>query len=837
MVRSCGTPSPRGASAGFLAVLACAVIGGLLPGGARAQGWSGGGPEIGWIRDLLEAQDGDLYAATWGGGIFRSADGGRHWVEATSNVRDAVVIDLHESPEFPSYIYAATSDYSFLRRALGSSFWAPLGGFPVGYSPPGLSLATFPTRETRVAYGTEFGVYVSNSYGADWPDTLSYAAGQIVNDLLVLDELPATIHAITPFELLVTDDTGESVQFYSEGLAPITYLIDAEAWSSGPDSILVADQRGPLWQFVERQRFEFVGPTEPLPASNKYFTRIDPDDPDRILMGSSDGLWRSPDRLASWELVDDAMPAEGSEIWAIDAAHVGATDSLRLGSFTLGFVRTGPGGDAPWAMSNSGLTAAWARSIHPAGPQALCGTAHGRLYRSTDDGASWDDVTGGLRTLQISVAHDTGSAWIVSGSTGVFRSVDGGVSWSAVALPGNVTRLNRVVQSADTLLAATNSGLVLSDDDGESFTQVVGVATDRACFALARSRDGVLAVGLDRLGPQPPSIAVGQPGAGFAELSLPVGFQAGIRGLGFIGPDLIVGANGFGGSPLYRIGGWAGPEFPGFTDLSASIGDGFFETRDLAVRGNLVVLGTGDHGVFLSEDSAASWLEWNEDLPSLRVESLAIESAPSRGVWVATLGRGVYRRELDPGVPVAVSSLSAGVGSDGVEITMRVEAPEQIRVWRRSFHLGDQLLFEGQARADLVLNDRLPAGADPQLAIAYAVEVWAFDRWLEVTRIERQVRDLVAAVRSRLLAAVPNPFNPRTELRFELARAGRVQLEIYDVRGRRVRNLVDRDLGAGPHTTSFDGCDDDGAALASGVYYVRILTPDSTLHGRVTLVR
>jgi hypothetical protein len=69
----------------------------------------------------------------------------------------------------------------------------------------------------------------------------------------------------------------------------------------------------------------------------------------------------------------------------------------------------------------------------------------------------------------------------------------------------------------------------------------------------------------------------------------------------------------------------------------------------------------------------------------------------------------------------------------------------------------------------------------------------------------------------------PNPFNPHTQIRFGLPRDGaRVRLEIYDVRGRRVCALVDGPLGAGWHEVKWDGRDQRGSAVPSGVYFYRL---------------
>ncbi len=69
---------------------------------------------------------------------------------------------------------------------------------------------------------------------------------------------------------------------------------------------------------------------------------------------------------------------------------------------------------------------------------------------------------------------------------------------------------------------------------------------------------------------------------------------------------------------------------------------------------------------------------------------------------------------------------------------------------------------------------------------------------------------------------VPNPFNPATEIAYEIPAAGRVTLEVYDVAGRLVRTLVDADQSAGPHSAVWDGRDGEGRSMATGVYFYRL---------------
>ena len=86
--------------------------------------------------------------------------------------------------------------------------------------------------------------------------------------------------------------------------------------------------------------------------------------------------------------------------------------------------------------------------------------------------------------------------------------------------------------------------------------------------------------------------------------------------------------------------------------------------------------------------------------------------------------------------------------------------------------------------------------------------------------------DLLPA-RTALLGGVPNPFNPRTMIRFAVAAdAGPVKLTIHDATGRLVRTLVDAPVMPGRHEIEWRGTDDQGHAVSTGIYFVRINAKD-----------
>lgn len=73
-----------------------------------------------------------------------------------------------------------------------------------------------------------------------------------------------------------------------------------------------------------------------------------------------------------------------------------------------------------------------------------------------------------------------------------------------------------------------------------------------------------------------------------------------------------------------------------------------------------------------------------------------------------------------------------------------------------------------------------------------------------------------------LHANQPNPFSRQTTVRFALPTSEHVQLEVFDIMGRRVGTLADGTFEAGEHAVSWDGRDTHGARSPAGVYHVRI---------------
>jgi len=99
------------------------------------------------------------------------------------------------------------------------------------------------------------------------------------------------------------------------------------------------------------------------------------------------------------------------------------------------------------------------------------------------------------------------------------------------------------------------------------------------------------------------------------------------------------------------------------------------------------------------------------------------------------------------------------------------------------------------------------------------------------------VRD-AQPTRFALRQCVPNPFNPTTMIRYDLPASCSVTLRIFDVTGRMVRRLVDDDSApAGSYEVQWDGRDDSGRSVATGVYFYQIQAGSHRETKRMVLVK
>ena len=99
------------------------------------------------------------------------------------------------------------------------------------------------------------------------------------------------------------------------------------------------------------------------------------------------------------------------------------------------------------------------------------------------------------------------------------------------------------------------------------------------------------------------------------------------------------------------------------------------------------------------------------------------------------------------------------------------------------------------------------------------------------------VDELIIPKEYALAQNSPNPFNPSTKIQFDLPKAGHIKLSVFNLLGQTVRTLYNEKLAAGRHSIIFDGTDENGSKIASGIYFYRLETGDFTQSKKMILLK
>ena len=217
-----------------------------------------------------------------------------------------------------------------------------------------------------------------------------------------------------------------------------------------------------------------------------------------------------------------------------------------------------------------------------------------------------------------------------------------------------------------------------------------------------------------------------------------------------------------------------------------------------------------------STDSGSTWTAITSSTENDGVYPWLVDASVSNACFVKIVG------QTDP----AIEDLSDGSFSVYQPITWLsaspttgdVEAGESAPVELTFDATG---LSEGDYYADILIDSN---GGD-QVVVPVALHVQATGVDTDLPRI------------TVLYGNYPNPFNPKTTIAFALPTDGHVRVRIYDASGRLVRTLVDGTFEAGSHEVPWDGKDDRGTDVASGVYFYRMEAGGRALGGKMALMK
>ena len=147
---------------------------------------------------------------------------------------------------------------------------------------------------------------------------------------------------------------------------------------------------------------------------------------------------------------------------------------------------------------------------------------------------------------------------------------------------------------------------------------------------------------------------------------------------------------------------------------------------------------------------------------------------------------------------------------------------------------------------DLTGAKSIPAGESTVLrlrttsgkfSIGSAILVDRDARLLNVAIVSRQASESAIPKEFALEQNYPNPFNPSTIITFALPRPSFVKLEVFNLLGQEVAVLANGQLRAGVHHVTWDGFDNSGNSVSSGVYFFRIDAGDFTSTRKMLLIK
>jgi len=136
----------------------------------------------------------------------------------------------------------------------------------------------------------------------------------------------------------------------------------------------------------------------------------------------------------------------------------------------------------------------------------------------------------------------------------------------------------------------------------------------------------------------------------------------------------------------------------------------------------------------------------------------------------------------------------------------------------------------------LVLNDEFHYLNSDGPIVWLPPEVGTYDGYILLRNFTVGVDDLVQSPISGF-CAYPNPFNPDVRISFNLAKSDDVELNIYNLRGQKVRTLQKGKLSGGNHVLRWDGRDDSGRSVGSGIYFARIQGRQESRSIKLTLIK
>ena len=777
--------------------------------------------------------------------------------------------DLVLSPQYDSY---ETGGQVFQTVENGNSNWTTNG--PFGGSV--YSFAIDPTNEIIYA-GTRNGLWKSNDGGANWDISLALEdvvwGWGMVNSISILQSNPNIIYATTIRELYKTSDGGTSwisIADAGGGFSCVEALFhngNEMVFKTGNCAVMKSNDGGLNWDNIAYSNMYPSGPIV-----------VNPNDPDIIFVGTnSDGVYKTITGNSNWVQLGNGIPT-GLNVAALkqNPANPNTLYAIMNKRFPdqiglEGLYKSYDAG-ASWVLMDSTiaqLSIDWVSrlytydmlAIDPLDTNNIYVTDRNKILRSTDGGETfhaflysenpWEcfsvivdpvnsqTVYTGLFLDGILKSADAGANWSYSNygmlgvasptevvlhpsnpeaiyvgghggyeSGGIFKSNDGGLNWQTIN--NGLTNLGKSVKclavnpnNPEIMYAGTSGGLFTSMDSGNTWLQntnfkdniIIHPINSSIIYAtigneVYKTVDGgtnwsqIATVGTDWDGiiqdmvmdPSNPEIL-------------------------YTGNQKFWGNDDFGGLFKSTDGGLI------WTEL---VDQGVIEIAIDPQNSMVIYYGTCKHGLYKSSDGGNSWDQINTGLGSGTelpyIGDIVIDPANTNNIYV--------------GLQNSFYSNQPGVQNNGV-----YQSIDGGLTW-------EAMPMEGLIWKDVVgltldqHNSKLHASVDYGGVYTYNIVTGIDDNKLPVTAVHS------------LSQNYPNPFNHETTIKFTTADSDKnTEITIFSLNGQKIKTLVDEKLKAGTHQIVWDGTNNLGNSVSSGIYFYKMKNNNLNETKRMILLR
>lgn len=707
------------------------------------------------------------------------------------------VYGLARDPLTPTRMWAASFGSGIYRTLDGGTTWTP--------SRTGLAntftrcVAVNPHQPDSLFCGTNDGIYGSVDGGATWVELLPTPVS--VRAIAWHPVKTAIAYAATYGDgVYKTTNGGATWSVINTGLVN-TDVRDIALHPTKPDTLLAGTgtagglhqslNGGLTWKqlgdnlaksyAVAKIQYDLATP------STAYAALID------------QGVIRTTNGGVTWQSLNAGLPT-------LQCRSLSVVDTLRYVGTDSGGVYVSGAKNTTWRAANTGLSNLYAEtllSVQGAGSTVWVGTDGGGVAKTTNQGGLWTPFDGGLLNtsafaLAVRTTTPTHTVYDAAGFGDQFwRSGDQAATWTRDTYLFTHDSERAVVVDpvapATVYMTAYGSGVYRSLDDGatwsypDSLTQTMTNQSVRSLVAYP-GQSGHLFVG---------------------------------NGIG-----VYESTNG-GSTWTSRVG-----------DLPPSFG-----VHALAlVPGAPVTLYAGNDslGVYKTTDGGVTWTARNAGLQSLFIHDLLIDADNVLNVFAAT-DSGVFV-STDGALSWTKSSAGLPSGATGIDARALVQDPAHHNVLFCGMYGAGvyESIDHGATWTSLVNQSGLASLVVRSLAIDGTAGILYVGHDAGV----QQVSGYPAVV------AVGDPGTPRAPelhltahrgaagawtLALTLPAAGRVTLEVLDVRGRVLRSVTAGEMSAGPHALEWQAMGRDGRRLSSGIYWIRATSGGQSRAARVAV--